>query len=107
MGIARRLARDSPQAETLGSVEARALDTPVVQRHALGLAVFEVELAVIHAVERVAHQALDPLRVHAGAVEEQRVQPREIGHLSSLLKRRAPTLSRDAAVPPGYGQPSP
>ena len=80
MGIAGRLAGDRAQPETLRRVERGALDPAVVERDALRLAVFEEQLAVIHAGERLADKLLDAARIHAGAVEKQVVGHGEIGH---------------------------
>ena len=49
MGIAGRFVGDRAQPEALGRVEGGALDAAVVEREALRLAVFEEQLAVIHA----------------------------------------------------------
>ena len=72
MGIAGRLAGDRAQAEALRRIERGALDAAVVERDAFRLAVFEEQLAVIHAGQRLADERLDPARIHARAVEEQR-----------------------------------
>ena len=50
--------------------------------------IFEIELAVRHAVKRVGDDALDPAPVHAGAVEEQAVGGDEIGHVVLLTRGR-------------------
>jgi hypothetical protein len=93
MGVAGGVLGNRAQPEPLGRVEAHALDAAVVERQALGLAVFEVELAVIHSGERAANQRLDPRRVHAGAFEEQMVGHGEVGH-SRLHELSAPIWSR-------------
>ena len=74
MGVAGRLAGDRAQPEPLRRVEAGTLDTAVVERQALGLAVFEKELAVVHSGQRLGDDRLDPPWVHAGALEEQFVR---------------------------------
>src|SRR5207237_5477736 len=53
-----------------------------------GLAVFEVEFAVIHPGQRFGDERLDPSGAHASALEEQHVGSGEISH-SQLLKRTA------------------
>src|SRR6266404_8406777 len=80
MRVASRLAGNRTQTEPLRRIEARALDPTVIQRETLRLAVFEVQLAVIHSGQRLTDERLDPDRVHAGAFEEQRVGDGEIGH---------------------------
>ncbi len=60
MGIAGRFAGDRAQAEALGRVEAGALDPAVVERQAFGLAIFEKQLAVVHAGQRLGDDRLDP-----------------------------------------------
>ena len=85
VGIAGRLASHRAQPEPLGRVEAGALDAAVVERQALRLAVFEIELAIVHPGQRLAHDRLDPARVHAGALEKQLVGDGEIGHPLLLL----------------------
>jgi hypothetical protein len=65
-------------------VERGGADAAVVERDAFRLAVFEKELAVIHAVQQFTDQILDAIRVHAGACEEQIVGHGEIGHAALL-----------------------
>ncbi len=78
MRIAGRLAGDRAQPETLRRVERGALDPAVVERDAFRLAVFEEQLAVVHARERLADKPLDASRIHAGAREKQVVGDGEI-----------------------------
>src|SRR5216683_1472458 len=85
MRVARGLVGDRAQAEPLRGIEARALDAAVVERETLGLAVFEVQLAIVHPGQRFGHKRLDPGGAHAGAAKEQSVGNGEIGH-SQLLK---------------------
>ena len=84
MGIAGRFAGDGAQPEALGGVEGGAFDAAVVERDAFGLAVFEEELAIVHAGERFADERLDPAALHPGAGEEEIVSRGEIGHLVSF-----------------------
>src|SRR6201987_5225884 len=83
MCITGGLVGNRAQSEPLGGVKARALDTAVVERQALRLAVFEVQLAVVHAGQRLGDERPDTSRVHTGPLEEQRVGNGEIG--DSLL----------------------
>src|SRR6185312_4489454 len=112
MGIAHRLARDGAQPESLGGVEAGALQPPVIEAEGLGLAIFEIELAVIGAVQGVGDRRLDPGAIER--VEEQAVGSAEIGHgrlgqswtgapgraagyigmVNGLLQPDSPTLTR-------------
>src|SRR5436305_1998680 len=80
MGIAGRLAGHRAQPEALGRVERGALDAAVVERDAFRLAVFEKQLAIIHAGERLADQLLNPAGIHSGAVEKQVVGHGKIAH---------------------------
>jgi hypothetical protein len=80
MGVARCFASDSAQAKALRRVEARTLDAAVIERQALGLAVFEIEFAVVHAGQSLGDDRLDPARLHAGAREKQVVGKDEVGH---------------------------
>src|SRR3977135_1014375 len=80
MRVAGRFARHRPQPEALGRVERSAFDSAVVEGDALRLAVFEIQLAVIHAGKRLPDDPLDAARVHAGALEEQFVGHCKIGH---------------------------
>ena len=80
MRVAGGLAGHRAQPEPLGRIEAGALDPAVVERQALGLAVFEIELAVIHSGQRLGDDRLDPAGIHAGALEKQFVGQGEIGH---------------------------
>ena len=50
VGVAGGLARDGPQAEALGLIEAGAFEPAVVEGQGLRLAVFEEELAVVRAL---------------------------------------------------------
>ena len=70
MGVGRGLAGDRAQPETLMGVEARALEAAVVEGEALALAVFEEELAVVGAVQRVRDDPLRSRPVEACAIEE-------------------------------------
>ena len=88
MGVAGGLVGDRAQPEPLGRIEARAFDAAVVERQALGLAVFEIQLAVVHPGQRFGDERFDPSGAHAGAFKEQRVGNGEIGH-SQLLKETA------------------
>ena len=86
MGVTGRLVGDGSEAEALSGVEAGALQTPVVEGQALGLAVFKVELPVVGAGKGIADDALDAPPVEAGTGEEQVVRRRQIAHGLILLK---------------------
>jgi hypothetical protein len=70
MGIAGGLAGDGAQAKALGGVEAGRLQNAVVEAEALGLAVFEEQLAVVGAAQGIVDQAFQPCPVEAGPLEE-------------------------------------
>ena len=80
MGIAGGFAGDRAQAKALRRIERGALDAAIVERDALGLAVFQKQLAVIHAEERLADQFFDAARFHSRAVEKQIVGHGKIAH---------------------------
>ncbi len=86
MGIAGRLARDRAQPEALGRVERRAPEAAIVEGERFGLAIFEKQLAVVGAVERIIDNGLYPGSIHPGAGEEQLVGMGKIGH------RRGPRM---------------
>jgi hypothetical protein len=69
MGVAGRLAGDGAQAEALVGVEACRFQPAVVEDQPLRLGVFEVELAVVGAVEGLGDQAAGAFAVEPGAVE--------------------------------------
>ena len=71
MGIARRLARDAAQAETLVGVEARRLEAAIVEAQRFGLAKLHEEFAVIRAIERIGDEIADAAAVKPGAGEEE------------------------------------
>ena len=75
------LTGNSPQTKPLRRIETRTLDPAVVERKALGLAVFEEKLTVIHSTQGLVDERLDAARVHARPFEKQRVGDGEIGHL--------------------------
>src|SRR5215831_7780036 len=93
MRVAGRLAGDGPQPETLRRVETRAFDPAVIERKALALAVFEIELTIIHSGQGLVDKRLDAGRVHPRALKEQRVGGGEISHLQ-LREQSAPIWSR-------------
>jgi hypothetical protein len=70
MGVAHRLVLDGAQPEALRGVVGGLLEPPVVERHHLGLAVFEVQLAVIGPFEAMGDMAAGVVAVEAGAVEQ-------------------------------------
>ena len=80
VGVARRLAGHRAQAETLALVEGRALQPAVVIYQALGLGVFEKQLAIVGAMKRIADKAVHSRAVHAGAVEKQAVGRCNVAH---------------------------
>ena len=86
--VAGRLAGNGPQPEPLGRVETRTLDPAVIERKALGLAVFEVEFTVIHPGQRLIDERLDPVRVHTRVFEEQRLQ----------IEKAEPSVARRLAL---------
>ena len=85
VGVAGGLAGDGAQAEPLGGVEAGALEPTVVEDQPLRLAIFEEQLALVGAVERVGDGALDGVAPQAGALEEQFIGDGEVGHGGSSL----------------------
>src|SRR6185312_8356570 len=112
MREAGRLARQRAQAEALRGIEGRALDAAIVEGDAFRLAVFEIELAVIHAVERFRDDRLDTIAIHAGVGEKQRVGAGEVGHSHhSMGEHRSPGFYVAArplgggAACPGYRAP--
>src|SRR5690606_23257319 len=80
MGVAGGLAGDRAQSEALARVEARALQSAVVVAERFRLAVFEEQLSVVGALQRLADAGLDAAPVKAGAREEQVVGQGEVGH---------------------------
>ena len=70
MRIADRLVLDRAQAKTLGGVVGRLLQPAIVERHHLGLPVFEKQLAVVGAVKAVGDDVGETRLVEAGAVDE-------------------------------------
>ena len=86
-------ARDAAQAEALGGVVRGALQLAVVERQALALLVFEEQLAVVAAGERVVDHLLRLAAVETALAEEQVVGGGEmvdrLGHdcLLSVLER--------------------
>src|SRR5690242_14333877 len=99
MRISRRLARERAQAEALRGVERRRLDAAVIERQAFRLAVFEEQLAVVHAVQGLLDDLLDARAIHSGLGEKQRVGVGEIGHSATLLGAgRAGVLMRALAT---------
>jgi hypothetical protein len=90
MGVAGRVVGDRAQAEALRRVERRAADAAIVERDAFRLAVFEKQLAVVHAVQQFADQSLDAARVHSGAREEQIVGHGKVGHRDILKDASCP-----------------
>jgi hypothetical protein len=73
MGEARRLAGDRAQAEALGGVVGGALELAVVERQALALFVFQEQLAVVAARQRLVDHLGGAALVEAAFVEEQAV----------------------------------
>ena len=71
MGKARRLAGDRAQAETLGRIEAGALQLAVVETQRLRLAVFQEHLAILGAAERLGGEALDARAIESGLGEKE------------------------------------
>ena len=70
VGVGRGLAGDRAQPEALVGVEARALEAAVVEGEALTLPVFEEELAVVGAVQRILDDPLRSRPVEPCAIEE-------------------------------------
>ena len=73
MGEARRLARHRAQAEALGGVVGGALQLAVVERQALALLVFEEQLAVVAAGQRLVDHLGGLALVEPALAEEQAV----------------------------------
>ena len=65
MGVARRLAGHGAQAEAARRVEGGGADAAVVERDALALAVFEEQLAILGAGQRLAQQAFGSVAVES------------------------------------------
>ncbi len=65
MGVAGGLARHRAQAKALGGVEIGGLEAAVVEDQRLALAVLEVQLAVVGALQRFVDQGLHARAVHA------------------------------------------
>src|SRR5262249_61042562 len=88
------------QPEPLRRVERGALDPAVVEGDAFRLAVFEEQLAVIHAGQRLADKLLDPALILHGAVEKEVVGDSDIAHdgsvsgIASVLARNMVAASR-------------
>jgi hypothetical protein len=80
MGIGMRFAGHRAQAETLGHVEAGALQLAVVEGEGLRLVELQEQLAVIAALEGVGHGPLRLGAVESGAIEEQVVGDGDGGH---------------------------
>ena len=64
------LTRHRPQAEALGGIEAGALQMPIVEDEAFGLAVFQEQLAVVGLRQRLADDAVEPLPIKFQMIEE-------------------------------------
>ena len=62
MRVADRLVLDGAQPETLLGVVGRLLEPAIVEHQHLGLAIFEVEFAVVGAFEAAGEMAAPPLR---------------------------------------------
>ena len=80
MRVTRRFAGDRPQSETLRRVETGTANTTIVERDALGLAIFEIEFTVIGTGKCLSGQGLDPPAIKAAPREEQLIRFRQIGH---------------------------
>jgi hypothetical protein len=80
VGVALRLARDGAQPEALGGIVARALHAPVVEADRFREAVFQEELAVIRARQRLLDQPLGLVAVEARALEEQGIGLGKLAH---------------------------
>ena len=84
MSVARRLAGNGTQPESLRRVETGGFQLAVVKGERFRLAIFQIEFAVIGAVKGVAHQRVDTRGVHARARKKQVIQPRRIRHRPTL-----------------------
>ena len=80
MGVTPRLVDDGAQAKALGGVEGRGLQPTVIEGEALGLAVFQKQLAIIGAGQRVIDDSPDLDRIEAGASIKKLVGGAEVGH---------------------------
>ena len=67
---------------------ARSFQLAIVKREAFALAVFEKELAIVHAAERILDDAFGARPVEPGAGEEQIVGGGKIAHICFLLGAR-------------------
>jgi len=80
MRIGGRFARNGAQAEALRGVERSAFELAVVEGQALGLAVFEIKLAVVHAGKGRFGLRLGPREVEIAVCEKQRVGAGKMAH---------------------------
>ena len=71
VGITGRFTGDRAKAKSLRCIVGRSLQPSIVEGKAFCLAVFEEQLAVICAVQRVVNDRLDTVAVHSGLGEEQ------------------------------------
>ena len=70
MGIADRLVLDRAQPKTLRRVVSRLFQPAVVERQNFGLAIFEIKLAVVGAIEAAGDDFSQTRPVEAGAIDE-------------------------------------
>ena len=80
MRIARGFPGHTAQAEALTRIKACGLQPPVIESQRFGLGVFEKQLAIIGARQRVRHDPGQPVGVQPGAGKKEIIGRRRIGH---------------------------
>ena len=98
VGIGGHILDNAPEAHALNDIVACLSEAPIVEDEGFGLAEFHEELAVVGADERVAHDAGNPVPVHAGSLEEKVVRRRRLVHGVLSIILRAPYHSRSGTV---------
>jgi hypothetical protein len=84
MGKTGRFARHGAQAKALGDIVGGAFQAAIIKGEALALGLFEVKLAVIHALKGVVGDLGGFIGVKAGGAVKKRVSAGNICHLSLL-----------------------
>src|SRR4029077_17872118 len=100
MGEARRLAGDRAQAEALGGVVRGAFELAVVERQALALLVFEEQLAVVAARQRLVDHLGGAALVEAALAEKQAVGSGEmVDRLAHGMPLKCPRQTTRTILP--------
>jgi hypothetical protein len=100
MGVALRLLGDRTQPEALGRVEAGVAEATVIEGQHFRLAVLQIQLAVVHPLQRLRYLPFGLRAVEPGAGEEQLVGLRKVGHAEKLLRREGGyPENRDGSAP--------